>query len=115
MEADLALQQALARLAAVTSAMPGEDGTIQGATLRYLRRRVAMACSADSFGPVPMILLEPFAVTVRPPVGDVLGTAAGKLQVIFVTNDREVVQWAESLGPALALVVRFGSDASSIG
>ena len=91
-------------------ATSGEDAEI------YVLSRLATARSVDTFGALPLILVDPFVdlgFDQSVPVLDLVARMAAAVQVVYLTEDPRVVRWAGDLGPERANVLRFSPDAGS--
>ncbi len=82
----------------------------------YLLARMAGARAVEGLGSVPLVLVDPLAELASDataPILDLLARLSPSVQVLFLTEDHAVVEWAERLGPRQASVVRFGPALAS--
>ncbi|HEY2428188.1 MAG TPA: hypothetical protein VGI06_04600, partial [Acidimicrobiales bacterium] len=103
------------RAAARTADLPLRDeaGTDQDDEI-YVLSRLANSRSVGRFGPVPVLLVEPFSrfgPARSAAVRDLLGRMSSAVQIIYLTEDSDVVTWGRQIGQQRASVLRFGATA----
>ena len=81
----------------------------------FVSGRLATARSKPRYGAVPLILLDPFDAEDLRAAAPLLESAAGDVQMVYLTARAEVLQWAEALGPDRAMVLRFGDALAASG
>jgi len=77
----------------------------------YLLARVAAVRSVGELGSLPLVMVEPLVSLPqedRRRVLEMVVRMSEIVQVIYLSDDPEIVRWAESLGPRQAAVRRFG-------
>jgi uncharacterized protein YhaN len=82
----------------------------------YVLSRLANARSVGRFGAVPVLLVEPFSrfgPARGAAVRELLGRMAAAVQIIYMTEDPDVVTWGRQLGQQRARVLRFGATADA--
>lgn len=79
-----------------------------GAVEAFVAERLATARSREQYGAVPLILLDPFDQESLGQVASLLAGGTGGVQVVYLTEEVDVLQWAATFGPERATVLRFG-------
>ena len=95
-------------LGALSDTVPEVDEDLTSDLVHVLVSRLAAARSVGGEG-VPIILDDPFReveASVKPLLLELIGRAAGRPQVVFLTEDEDVASWArlEALTGEVALV-----------
>ncbi len=104
------LQRDMSTLGTLSSTAPELDGDVTTDLARALVGRLTELRHAGTSGEsYPLLLDDPFvdlASSVKPSLLELLGRAAGSPQVVFFTDDEDVVSWArlEALTGELTLV-----------
>jgi hypothetical protein len=78
----------------------------------YVLARIAAQRAVGDAGPLPLIIDEAFVgfpPRAAAPVFDLLSRMSGIVQIIYLTADDAVREWAERLGPEEATIFRFAS------
>ena len=108
-EARAALDAARARLQEAEGAAAQSGASVRaGAVQAFVADRLATARSKEQYGAVPLILLDPFDAEGLSQVATLLSGGTGGVQVVYLTEEVDVLQWAASFGPERATVLRFG-------
>ena len=108
-EARAALDAARARLQEAEGAAAQSGASVRAAAVEeFVTERLATARSREQYGTVPLILLDPFDPEVLGQVASLLAGGTGGVQVVYLTEEVDVLQWAATFGPERATVLRFG-------
>lgn len=108
-DARAALDAARARLQEAEGAAAQSGASVRAAAVEaFVTERLARARSKEQYGAVPLILLDPFDPEALGRVTSLLAGGPGGVQVVYLTEEVGVLQWAATFGPERATVLRFG-------
>jgi hypothetical protein len=99
-----------ARAAARAQFKGGEEGSTSDAEIYFLARLAAVR-SVGSLGSLPVVMVDPLVYVDAKDSGrllDLLVRMSEVIQIVYLSDRPEIMAWAESLGPELTAIRRFG-------